>query len=505
MAYVPKDDEEQQAQASSGQPGLVGGGRQGVGPSRSKFVNVSEYLTKNPNEGENIVNRATSNLESQRNDASSSVDAADTEFGSRVNSATTNLDNDFLSGALSSPETFVQNPDNVARFSALKNAAYNGPNSLQETDIFAPAQSKVDSLKQTGASIGTEAGRNAIIAPLSPRPTQGKTALNQMIMQGQPGAAQKLQDVAGTFSSVDDKWNQLLAKSPSMVEGAKAATDTARTTTNQRLGDTVNAFKTGVNQKVDTATNERGAFNSQLEGILRELYTGGAGLTQKQLDSLGASDAYPYLSKMNSFNQELKNYGSPVQLSNWTSGGAPNSNIPTVESVADSSDYAREAALQQLSGSDLGLPDQMGTPYKSNGGMPNIDYKGAFGAAGTGLSEADKQFLAARGVDVNKAIAEKQLYGYTPIAGMDAGQDAIRAQTALGRLTTPDFYTSTAANATAPEGSAYPYPTSPQPGPGFVWNTAGGFWQDMGNAPPNLGGGGGSGGGGGNTFIPPPR
>ncbi len=476
MAYVPNEEEEKQEANGGSQPGLLGGGRQSGGPSRSSFVNVSEYLDKNPNEGENLVGRVVGNLEQERNDTQSAVNSANTEFGNRVNSSSVNPDQDFLNSAFSKPEEFVQNNDNVARFEAMKNAAYNGPMSFEETDLFAPVQSKVDALKTKGSSLGTEAGRNAVLSPLSAKPTAGKTALNQLILQGTPDAAKKLETAAGTFPAVEEQWNQVRQQGGQQAQTAKTSTEAARAATNTGLKNTTDTFKSGLNTKLTQATTDRDAFNSQYQALMSALMDqGGMNLRPEQLEKLGIKDAYPYLSKLNDFNQPrgLGYYNSATPLSSYVQPGQANSALPTLEGVADQGDYAREAALQQLSGSDLGLPDQMGERYAANGKMPAVDYMSAFNTAGSKLQDLDKSWTP-------------KVAGYGP-------DDLSQLYAIQGRQSTPNYYSSPDVTATptkdfgiapAPTGwdpntpPPYPVPTT-QPAPNLInpqWNPYTGQW-----------------------------
>lgn len=501
MAYVPRDDEEQQQQEGGSQPGFLGGGRQSSGPSRSSFVNVTDYLTKNPNEGENLVNRVVGNLESEKAGVQSDITKAGEQFGQRVNSGKMDLDENFLKSALERPEEFVQSDDNVARFEAMKNAAYKGPQSFEETDLFAPVQSKVQALKTKGESIGTEAGRNAVLSPLSERPTAGKTALNQMILQGTPDAAGKLSAAAGTFPAVEEQWNQVRQGAAPKVAGAKAATEATKKTTNERLTASTDKFKGDLQGKVNSATNERNAFNTDYEAILASLSDkGGLDLRPEQLEKLGLKDAYPYLSKLQSFNDSrgLAYYNQKVPLSGYVVGGNAATNTPEAGSVASAQDYAREAALQKLSGMDLGLPDQMtGSPYQMNGQMPNVDYMGAFRSAGERLKGLDASWRpSAAGYSVDDVA---QLQAIQSRRGISSGtpNDSYYNDPQAGAAPLPDISVAPPPAGWNPAQPApYPQPTSAAPS-NLVnprWNPYSGQWEGAqlqpGNPPPAGGGGG---------------
>lgn len=492
MAYVPQqqdDEDKRKLEAGGGELGSFGSTQGAAAPTAPKFVNVADYLSKNQEGSANIANAASGKLEQQRDEAGNLATGAGQKFNTAVSAGTTNLDQSVLDSALSKPEDFVKGEGNTAKFLAMRDAAYKGPMSIQNTDSFAPAQSKVSALGTTATGIGTEEGRNALVSSLSDHPTQGKTSLNQLLLQGNPEAAKKIQDTAGTFKSVEDQWNQILANAPSAVDSARATTDATRATIQSRLGDTTSQFKTGLTDKLSRATNERDAFNQDFTGIDTALNGNPSGLDLRpdQLEKLGLTDAYPYLSKLNDFNQQLGHYSGPVPLSTYVSDrGSANTNVPTIGGVANPDDYAREAALQQLSGKDFGLSDTPETTYTPNGRLPGgIDYMGAFGKAGSTLHGNELEFLNNLSSEYPQPGADSsEFYSkYYPATTHVPGAE----WNSTGGPANADYYTTPGA-ATAPQGNPYPVPTSPSPGAGYTWNPVLGTWLAPGEQGPRPGG-----------------
>lgn len=416
MAYVPtnQDDEEERRTSAGAPPGTFGDTTPTSSATKTDFVNVSDYLNKNPEASQHLGDLASSKLDAQRADTQSAVDSAKSGFGQQVQSGSTNLDQGLLDSAFAAPDTFVKDSNNLSRFLGMRDASYKGPNSLQQTDVFAPAQAKVTALQQAGQGIGTEAGRTKLVSDLSTNPNHGKAALNQLLLQGNSAAAQKIQSTADSFGGVADQWNQFVQESPNQVSAAQTATNQAREATRAGLTDATDKFGKELDSQLATKTNERNAFNLNYQNINKAISDGGAGLSQQQLTDLGIADAYPYISKLQEFNgpTALGYYGSPVQLSNYaTNPGSANTNMPTRESVASTEQYAREAALQQMAGMDLGLPDQQANPYVANGQLPSLDYMGAFNKAGTDLKNFDQTWqpkVAGYGVeDINQLYAIK--------------------------------------------------------------------------------------------------
>lgn len=534
MAYVPSnpdDDEEQRRQASSNAPGSFGDTTPTSTPTKTNFVNVSDYLDKNPNASEHLGDLASSKLTGQRDETIGALNEAKSNFGQQVQAGGTKLDQSVLDSAFSSPETFTQDPANTAKFLALRDAAYKGPQSLEQTDIFAPTQSKVSALHQMGEGLGTEAGRTKLVEGLSSHPTHGKSSLNQLLLQGNPAAAQKISDTAGTFKSVDDQWQQFMQDAPNQVSQAKSETDATRNATREGLTNATNAFTGQLTNKTNAATNERDAWNLNYTNTLNKLNGShsGSDLNAKELEALGMKDAFPYLSKLNSFNQDLDRWGNPVNLGSYTSTGRANSEMPTMGNVASAEDYARERALQELSGMDLGLGDTQENPYRANGVMPTVDYMKAFGDAGTRLKGQEADILThpegyypiGEGVPTDdfwsKFYPAKSHYNTTEEAYNAAtgftntpGYYLPGTQTRTPYDPSANYYTNPTANATPVEGykfspppagwdanqpPPYPAPTSNPPS-GLVnatWNQYTGQWEGArlqpNNPPPTNGGG----------------
>jgi hypothetical protein len=278
MAYVPTnpDDEEAKRRAAAGNPpGSFGDTTPSSTPTHTNFVNVSDYLDKNPDASTKLGDLASSKLASQRDETLNAVNSAKSGFGDQVQAGGTKMDQSVLDSAFSSPETFTQDPNNTAKFLALRDAAYKGPNSLQETNLFAPTQSKITALDQAGAGIGTEAGRTNLVEGLSSHPTHGKSALNQLLLQGNPDAAQKITDTAGTFKNVDDQWQQFVQDSPNQVSQMKAETDATRNATRAGLADVTQKFTNQLDTQTKAATNDRNAFNLKYQNIDNAIAGGG--------------------------------------------------------------------------------------------------------------------------------------------------------------------------------------------------------------------------------------
>lgn len=516
MAYVPQaqnDEDKRKAQTAGTELGSFSGQTGTQAPTQPKFTNVADYLNKNPEGSANIGQAASDKLSAQRDEASGSVLNSSDKFTQDVNAGKVDLDQNVLDSGLNDSTNFVKDPNNVAKFTAMRDAAYKGPSSLQSTDYFAPTQSKVTGLGTTATGLGTEAGRNALVGSLSDHPTQGKTSLNQLLLQGNDAAAKKIQDTAGTFKSVEDQWAKLLAEAPEAANAARAATDATRATTQQKLGETTGAFKTGINDKLAKATNERDAFNLNYQNIDNKLngQYDGSDLTQRELDDLGISGASPYLAKLHEFNgpNALSYYGQTTPLSGHiTDRGSAITNTPTYGGVASAEDYAREAALQQLSGNDLGLADTQENPYAANGRLQNVDYMGAFQEGGQKLQSADEGWRPQQdGSDTN------MLYNIQARRGITSGNPTSGAPT-------NDYYTSPSAGATPGAGyemapppagwdpntpAPYGAPTSNPPA-GLVnprWNAYTGQWEGAQLAPnptPGSPGTGPGNGGGHHTF-----
>ncbi len=372
MAYVPQsqdDEEKRRAEAGGGALGSFGSTQGAAAPTTPKFVNAADYLTKNPEGSAQIGNAVAGNLAKEGEAASSAVDAAGTKFNQDVSAGGTTLDQGLLNSALSNPTSFVQDPNNVAKFAALRDASYKGPSDLQGTDSFSDTSAKVSKLAPLATSIGTEEGRNALVQDLSPHPTQGKTALNQLLLQGNPANAQKISDVAGGFKNTEDRWNELLTNAPTIASQARAATDSARSAVQAGLGAAKDQFGNDINSAVTKANTDRDAYNKYSNDL------GGAQVQANNVRQQLADMQAKFTSDPGLLGTISNNAGNPGTATQWqaqikslfdpsswdsanidpiTSLHAdPYADVPSAETVATPDQYAKESALEQLSGGPL--------------------------------------------------------------------------------------------------------------------------------------------------------
>lgn len=360
MAYVPStpEDEESKRRAAAGTaPGSFGDTTPTSTPTKTNFVNVSEYLGKNPDASKNLGDMAVGKLEGERDAAKGAVLDTQSKFGQQVEGGSTKLDNDFLSGALSNPTGTTSNPESMAKFMALRDASYKGPQNVETTDLFAPTQSKVTALGQRAQSIGTEAGRNSLVEGLSVNPTKGKTSLNQLVMQGNPEAAERVSNTAGTFKDVDYQWQDFLKAAPGQVSQAKADTSAARDATRSGLQQTMNSFSQqtkDASQQAETARQTKNQGISDTFGKLSSPET----LLPEEVSRLGVDPSQ--IANYNTVNRAFGAYtdmglGTAPVAFGQSASPTYDGNTPTAESMARPEDFQRDAALEALSGISFGL------------------------------------------------------------------------------------------------------------------------------------------------------
>lgn len=334
MAYLQSDDEEQKkvadplAQQQTGGGNSLpttGGGAVGAPaaaqPNQQGFGNIMNYLDANKDQALGVAGTIAQNLGDQYGQAKSTIDTAAMNAMGDVNKNTVNYDPNMVSSAVSNPAEFVKNPTNLSSFTAQRDATYKGPGSFEDTSYYGDAAKAAAKASDTYNAGKSASGFSGLLNQVSKNPTAGRNALDVGLLQTDPASAAKINAALDPFKDIS---GYLAGKSSEInkgAESAKKATTEAAQKTKLASADAQASFERDLQSRFAAANQN---YNDFLAG---------------QNSTLSNPDYQRYASLLNSL------YGVSVP----TSPTAPTS-IPELANVASQQDFARAAALTQLSG-----------------------------------------------------------------------------------------------------------------------------------------------------------
>lgn len=220
MAYVDSDllkqDENQQSQAggptisgssaseaTSGAPNGAPAGQKSKTPSN--FANLDNYL--NVNQGQNFGQQLAGKIGDEVNQGSQVVDNAEKQFKERVDSNTVKDSNNLTGQIATNPQGIDANA-----FSKIRDASYQGPNTLADTqDLASQIQGSAGTATAKAQASATEPGRFALLNSYFGKPTysQGQKTLDNLLVQNDPNSQQAFDQIRQNAADLKSKTQAL--------------------------------------------------------------------------------------------------------------------------------------------------------------------------------------------------------------------------------------------------------------------------------------------------------
>ncbi len=382
MAFLPQDEQNQNAPQGQttnnpqnvppqGIGGSVGAGsagpKAGSSPSTgtstqfgSSASKLGDYLSANAPQITNQANQIATGLGNQYNQTNQDISNAANQFNQQVQGGYTAQNKDVVDQAAKNAPQFVQDPNNVKAFQSQYNDQYTGPQSFEGSDQYGNIQNEVNSAVQNASLLQTPAGLQSYLAGQQKNPTRASTTLDQLLLNGNPEAQQKIQTAANQFNDLTGNFGDVATAANSQAQTAQAAADAARQYAQNKFtgeGGVLPEWQKNLQNSVAQKEGDRTAYNQNLYGAQNQ-----------------ARD----------FMQMFNNASAAGGLQNFTMGDAlskylaynPVTNPATLESVATPQDFETQNALQSLLGSAYGndflnesLANQAGT-FKTPDNQP---------------------------------------------------------------------------------------------------------------------------------------
>jgi len=247
-----KDDEEdieggssQAPQAAQQQVGPSQGGmveqespQQGGADQPSKsgsFTNLQSYLDANA--ATEFGQKVAGDVEGDVQGARQAQDTAEQGFKQAADTGSYQTDQGLLDRVGSDAVGLAADETEAARFKALRDAQYKGPNALEDREeLYNPAQQKTAEASELAGLTGSEGGRKALLDRFYGAGvgkydyTSGEKKLDNLLIQNDPGARQAFEGVrgqaeetSGRFSKIEDALKNYAQSKAEETAQARAA------------------------------------------------------------------------------------------------------------------------------------------------------------------------------------------------------------------------------------------------------------------------------------------
>lgn len=364
-ANFNQDDEDEmgQPQSSGGIASQAdSGGGSAPAPPRastpSGTPNIQSYMRANQGAGQQLAQGIGNQFQKKTDQFGQQVKQSGEQIKSQANPLEQKLGSEAsntIKTSFQNPQDILKQQDQLKQFQQLRDKGYQGDinaigqNAQQSQQQL---QSKLGGIQQQAQGAGTEAGRFQLLRNTfgQPQYSQGQQKLDQLFLQAQPGANRQLQQnlgnltnqakqqLGGTSAEIQSKLNALSGLSN---QNAQQIQDTFKTGQmgQEKLGQGFDDITQGVNQKYAAAQAAAAGVPGLSERFAKNQ------LSAEDLQSLGLTpdtQVYDLFDKSNPDYKQLSSYVQQNPLAEAGQGG--------LAQVADSNEFARYNALNQLAG-----------------------------------------------------------------------------------------------------------------------------------------------------------
>jgi hypothetical protein len=367
MAFLPIEQQNQQAPTgttSAGSPPPQTGGSSGAGGAPQKTgtatgtptqfgssaSKLGDYLSANAPQIQNQANQVVSGLNQQYGQVGQDINNAATQFGQSVSQGYAAPNQDVVNQATSNPTGFASDPNNVKAFQAQYNDTYTGPQNFESTTPYAGIQNEVSQAVQNAGLLNTTPGLQSYFQGKGgPNATQASNTLDALLLQGNPGAQQSIQNAAGQFGNLTNQFGQAIQTGDQSVQAAQQAAQQAQQYAQGQFGNAVTGFNTNLQNELAAANTGNTAYNTQIDALRSQLQSG-------QLPTQYGVDPGLQAFLTQYMNPSVAPLGGAAY--NYVNALPSNINpqVPQLGQVASAQDYATLAALNQLGGTPINSP-----------------------------------------------------------------------------------------------------------------------------------------------------
>lgn len=328
------------------------------------FTNLGSYLQVNAPQIQGMAEKVSGQLGQTYDTAKGAVDTGSQAIQNQIAAGYAAPNPELVEQAAANPTEFASTPENVAAFQAQYGNQYTGPASAEVTPDYTTTQGAVQKAVNDAANLGNYGGLQSYLTTnLETNPTQAMSALDTALLNQSPEAISQINAQAARFPGLTDYLNQAMTQQNQNIAGAQTAAQTAAQAAQNKFvgeGGVIPTFSTDLNKRLEAAralaltqgnaaVNALGDFSKFNPDVMNILginpeeanrFVAGKGILDKYGNTIDPATGNPY------YNAESFN------LKNYATQSSPDVQI-LPENFASQADYAKAAALAQLTGQDL--------------------------------------------------------------------------------------------------------------------------------------------------------
>lgn len=417
MAYYDPTEEDQldpnapQQQVQTGpQSGVISG--QGSSPSAGSpapkptnapdkpgnFVGIQQYLEQNKPQSAKLAQDVGNFVTDQGVKAQGALDAGQNNFNQAVDQNTVTLNEDLFKQAKESPQEVAADQAKKAEFQKMRDAQYKGPSSLEGSDYYQPISLAVQNALGTAGKTSSTEGRSSLLADIQKQNKQkvsrGAANLDSALLSVSPDSKNILSQARDSINPLDQKLKDSAAADA--LKASQAADQTAKT---QKAIQDAFAGPTGVQGQLESSLRSRADQAAKQAGmdtdaIMDLLRTGNKSISNAQLKLLGLTRGqYDGLINDQKYYKDKNKSTTLNDLTSFATKQPPLNQI-TPQNIANDTEYARYAALNDLMGTSNGFLSDPSLAGKANFDTLDFNYGSTPNALGDRINDlrVDRQF-----------------------------------------------------------------------------------------------------------------
>ena len=223
--------------------GQLGTGQTAAPTGGQEVSTQQKYLEANKQKALELAGKTAGVIRGDITGAQEALTGAGQQFQEAVTGATQTLDPELYKRATESlvdqagyqtgaAEQFLQSPEDAERFKELYSAAYEGPRDIYTQDYYAEAQREAEKAQRTASLIEDLTGRQELIARTYDRPSgrfsTGTLALDEALLSGNKEAYEQLVEAVDTGLGLEEQMAGLGETAQRQYEEGKATTEATR-------------------------------------------------------------------------------------------------------------------------------------------------------------------------------------------------------------------------------------------------------------------------------------